>query len=118
VGVTFSGELVSSIPLSLTNSWLDADARVSVRDLPDQLLSHFFKAVVRLRQIEPLAQNGMRPQAGAFINEGGMKFARRAYENAVPGFFLDGQDQDQPSKHVNRLAPEHRLLKKGRLRLQ
>jgi hypothetical protein len=40
----------------------------------------------------------MWQQAGVFVDESGMKFAGRANQKAVPGFFFSGQNQNQPSK--------------------
>ena len=80
-----------------------------------QTLSGFFKPIAGLRHVEPLGQDRMRLQAGVFADELGMKLVRRAYKKAVPRFFAGGQDENQPSKQICRLAPEHRFLEKRRL---
>jgi len=55
-------------------------------------------------------------QAGVFANEHGMKLAGRTYQKAIPSFFFVGtQYQDKFSDEVYRRAPEHWILKKGRL---
>jgi hypothetical protein len=54
----------------------------------------------------------MRLQRGVFIDERRVKFAGRANHKAVPGFYLSGQDQNQLSEYVGRLASKHLLLEK------